>query len=184
MSFMDELKKLTQPYGDEDDFYDGADDAFAAPKEEPSAEAVNSRQQFESSFADEDGYEEPAPKKKPRKAAFQNVSAPQKPQTQAPRQRQRRGMTRNESQVMLFNPKDFDEAGELAGYLLQGRSLVMALEGIPSETARRLLDFISGIAFALNAKITPVSAKTYFVTPENVDLLESGVPSNQEDDDY
>lgn len=85
---------------------------------------------------------------------------------------------------MLFNPKDFDEAGELAGYLLQGRSLVMALEGIPSETARRLLDFISGIAFALNAKITPVSAKTYFVTPENVDLLESGVPSNQEDDDY
>lgn len=185
MSFMDELKKLTQPYGDEDDFYDGADDAFAAPKEEPASETVNARQQFESSFADESGFEqEPAPKKKSRKPVFQNAPAQQKPQAQAPRIRQRRGVTRNESQVMLFNPKNFDEAGELAGYLLQGRSLVMALEGIPAETARRLLDFISGIAFALNAKITPVSAKTYFVTPENVDLLEGGDSSNQEDDDY
>lgn len=60
----------------------------------------------------------------------------------------------------------------------------MSLEEIPSETARRLLDFMSGIAFALNGKITPVSAKTYFITPENVDLLDaqspSGNPSDQE----
>jgi FtsZ-interacting cell division protein YlmF len=43
---------------------------------------------------------------------------------------------------------------------------------------------MSGIAFALNGKITPVSAKTYFITPENVDLLDaqspSGNPSDQE----
>ena len=37
--------------------------------------------------------------------------------------------------------------------------------------ARRLLDFLSGIAFALQGKITPVSAKTYFITPPNVDIL-------------
>ena len=49
----------------------------------------------------------------------------------------------------------------------------MSLEEIPSETARRLLDFMSGIAFAMNGKITPVSAKTYFITPENVDLLDA-----------
>jgi cell division inhibitor SepF len=49
----------------------------------------------------------------------------------------------------------------------------MSLEEIPSDTARRLLDFMSGIAFAMNGKITPVSAKTYFITPENVDLLDA-----------
>ena len=58
-------------------------------------------------------------------------------------------------------------------FLEQGKSLIMSLEDIPSETARRLLDFMSGIAFALNGKITPVSAKTYFITPENVDLLDA-----------
>ena len=47
----------------------------------------------------------------------------------------------------------------------------MTLEGLPGDTARRLLDFISGIAYALQGKITPVSAKTYFVTPQNVDIL-------------
>ena len=58
----------------------------------------------------------------------------------------------------------------------------MSLEEIPSETARRLLDFMSGIAYALNGKITPVSAKTYFITPENVDLLDAQSPSGDSTD--
>ena len=62
-------------------------------------------------------------------------------------------------------------------HLLQGRSVVMTLEGLPIDTARRLLDFLSGIAFALQGKITPISAKTYFVTPQNVDIL--GAQSEQ-----
>ena len=55
--------------------------------------------------------------------------------------------------------------------MLQGLTVVMTLEGVPGETARRLLDFLSGIAFALQGKITPVSAKTYFITPQDVDIL-------------
>ena len=56
-------------------------------------------------------------------------------------------------------------------HLTQGRSIVMTLEGVPTDLARRLLDFLSGIAYALQGKITPISAKTYFVTPQNVDVL-------------
>ena len=73
--------------------------------------------------------------------------------------------------MILFNPKTFDEAGELVSHMLQKRSVVMTLEGLPTENARRLLDFMSGIAFALQGKITPISAKTYFVTPQNVDVV-------------
>ena len=72
---------------------------------------------------------------------------------------------------MLFSPQSFDEAGELVSFLQEGRTVVMTLEGVPGETARRLLDFLSGIAFALQGKITPVSAKTYFITPQDVDIL-------------
>ena len=75
--------------------------------------------------------------------------------------------------MILFNPKTFDEAGELVSHLSQGRSVVMTLEGVPTDNARRLLDFLSGITFALNGRITPISAKTYFVTPQNVDVLGS-----------
>ena len=76
-----------------------------------------------------------------------------------------------DTSVLLFSPKNFDEAGELVSYLQQDMTCVMTLENVPAETARRLLDFLSGIAFALGGKITPVSAKTYFITPQNVDIL-------------
>jgi cell division inhibitor SepF len=55
--------------------------------------------------------------------------------------------------------------------MLKNHTVVMTLEAVPTDMARRLLDFLSGIAFALQGKITPVSAKTYFITPQNVDIL-------------
>ncbi|MBQ1575899.1 MAG: cell division protein SepF, partial [Oscillospiraceae bacterium] len=87
-------------------------------------------------------------------------------------------------QVILFNPKTFDEAGELVGHMLQSRSVVMTLEGVPTENARRLLDFMSGIAFALQGKITPISAKTYFVTPQNVDVVGAQSEAPETGGDY
>ena len=73
--------------------------------------------------------------------------------------------------------------GELVGHMLRSRSVVMTLEGLPTDNARRLLDFMSGIAFALEGKITPISAKTYFVTPRNVDVLgaQGGAVENEGD---
>ena len=89
-----------------------------------------------------------------------------------------------EQQVILFSPKTFDEAGELVSHLGQNRSVVMTLEGVPTDSARRLLDFLSGITYALNGKITPISAKTYFVTPQNVDVLGSQSEQPESDGQY
>ena len=172
MGFMDNLRKLTQPYGDEDDFYEGADGAFAPQEIENLSDA---QIEFENAFAEEPaGNPEPAkpPKQSRTGGLFGNrseVRAAGKPQ------KQKKGRTSDggDQSVIRFNPRNFDEAGELVSFLEQGRSLIMSLEEIPSETARRLLDFMSGIAFAVNGKITPVSAKTYFITPENVDLLDA-----------
>ena len=89
-----------------------------------------------------------------------------------------------EAQVVLFSPKTFDEAGEIVNHINANHSVVMTLEGLPTETARRLLDFISGIAFALQGKITPVSAKTYFVTPQNVDIIGAQSEAPESDGQY
>ena len=183
MGFMDGLKKLTQPYDDDEDFFEGADTSF---KPQPKAESkpVSAAQlAFENSFSDSGGT--PMPEEDPRQ---------QRPAAQegggifgglglkkGGKPRASRAGTVNvggrETSVLLFSPKTFDEAGDLVGYLQQELTVVMTLESLPAETARRLLDFLSGIAFALGGKITPVSAKTYFITPQNVDVL--GAQSEQ-----
>ena len=174
MGFMDELRKLTQPYDDEDDFFEGAETNLR-PQAQPSAAQI----QFENAFGEEpSGTPEPAPKETASKPAqTQNAGAGGlfsslgfKKGAKARKERLV-DFGGSEQKVILFNPKTFDEAGELVSHLGQGRSVVMTLEGVPTDSARRLLDFLSGITFALNGKITPISAKTYFVTPQNVDVL-------------
>ncbi len=183
MGFMDELKKLTQPYDDEDDFFEGAD---MARKNEPAV--TPAQMAFEDTFAAENE-EEPEPARQPeqpRRGGFfealglgKKESAPQgaarprpvMPRPQRPLKERTVNFGGNDTQVILFNPKSFEEAGDLVGYLQMGRSLVMTLEGQPTDRARRLLDFISGITFAMDGKVTPVAGKTYFITPQNVDLV-------------
>lgn len=178
MGFMDGLKKLTQPYDDEDDFFEGADLSLKPqPKPEaPKAPVTAAQMAFESSFADNSVA--PAQEEtQPRRPAGEGGSLLGNLGLKRPggvKPRGRAGTVNvggRETSVMLFSPKTFDEAGELLGYLQQELTVVMTLEGLPAETARRLLDFLSGIAFALGGKITPVSTKTYFVTPANVDIL-------------
>ncbi|MBO7373426.1 MAG: cell division protein SepF [Oscillospiraceae bacterium] len=172
MGFMDELRKLTQPYEDEDDFYEGAD-ASAQPSIPSDAQL-----EFENAFggteiperADDDVDSSSPTQPEGGKGIFSGLGRkkPVRPRLAREKTVEFAG---TEQQVILFNPKSFDEAGDLVQHLTQGRSIVMTLEGVPTDLARRLLDFLSGIAYALQGKITPISAKTYFVTPQNVDVL-------------
>ena len=181
MGLMDELKKLTQPYEDDDDFFDESDKPVQGYAVKPKPVPNSVEDEFEKNFSapnaaaaaaasaedeeDEDDDEMSG-------GLFGNLGKRVRRQS-APVRERTVNFGGKESQVILFNPKSFDEAGELVSHLCRKRSLVMTLEGLPTETARRLLDFISGITFALKGKITPVSAKTYFISPENVDLLGS-----------
>ena len=182
MGFLDELRKLTQPYDDEDDFFEGAETNLRPQAQQPSAAQI----QFENAFGEDAGAKiepEEAPKEEQPKPAQQPAAAGNaggglfsgfgfKRGAKARRERVVE-FGGSEQQVILFNPKSFDEAGELVSHLSQGRSVVMTLEGVPTDFARRRLDFLSGITLALHGMITPISAKTYFVTPQNVDVLGS-----------
>ena len=207
MGFMDELRKLTQPYDDEDDFFEGADVSFK-PQPKPQPQAIPHEQAlFESNFVDESAAapaaapaQAPAPAPG-RKFGFKGDAkahkAPPAPNPNSegsvfgnlggkkPQKRERTvNFAGREAQVILFSPKTFDEAGEVVNHILQNSSVVMTLEGLPTDLARRLLDFISGIAFALQGKITPVSAKTYFITPQNVDIVGAQADGTVSDGQY
>ena len=179
MGFMDELRRLTRPYEDDDDFFEGADVSLketSAPTESRPF-LSDAQMEFESSFADERGTTEAQLQNQERVQAQQDAPSifgsfgKKLGRTKsAPRERTVNFGGRD-TQVILFAPRSFDEAGELVGYMMQNLTVVMTLESVPDDMSRRLLDFLSGIAFALSGKITPVSAKTYFITPQNVDIL-------------
>lgn len=185
MGFMDELKKLTQPYDDEEDFFEGADDSFKPQpkaKAEPKIKNPISAAQlaFENNFADSSvtPAEDPTAPREKEGGLFGARAQKKQPRQKAARRSVNFGG--RDTSVILFSPQSFDEAGELVNYMQEGRTVVMTLEGVPGETARRLLDFLSGIAFALQGKITPVSAKTYFITPQDVDILGAQQPEQPE----
>ncbi len=74
-------------------------------------------------------------------------------------------------QVVLVKPERFENASEIADHLRDKRTVVLNLESTNKEIARRLLDFLSGVAYANEGKIKKVAVSTYIITPYNVDIL-------------
>ena len=74
-------------------------------------------------------------------------------------------------QVVLVKPEGFEEAASIADNLNARRTVVLNLESANREVARRLLDFLSGVAYANNGQIKRVANSTYIITPYNVDVM-------------
>ncbi|MCD7927682.1 MAG: cell division protein SepF [Oscillospiraceae bacterium] len=79
--------------------------------------------------------------------------------------------TTTQLQVVLVKPDRFEAASEIADHLRDKRTVVLNLESTQKEIARRLLDFLSGVAYANEGKIKKVAISTYIITPYNVDII-------------
>ena len=73
--------------------------------------------------------------------------------------------------MVLVKPEKFDNAAEIADHLRERRTVVLNLEETNKDVARRLVDFLSGVTYALDGKIKKVAASTFIITPYNVDIL-------------
>lgn len=72
--------------------------------------------------------------------------------------------------VVLVSPQHFEDASEIADHLKRQRTVVMNLESTSKDVARRLVDFLSGVAYAGEGKIKRVANNTYILTPYHVDI--------------
>ena len=72
--------------------------------------------------------------------------------------------------VVLVKPERFEAASEIADHLKEKRTVVMNLESTHKDVSRRLIDFLSGVAYASEGKIKKVAASTYIITPYSVDI--------------
>ena len=72
--------------------------------------------------------------------------------------------------VVLVKPERFEDASTVADHLNNKRTVVLNLESTNKDIARRLIDFLSGVAYAGEGKIKKVAANTYIITPYHVDI--------------
>ena len=73
-------------------------------------------------------------------------------------------------QVILVKPERFDDAANIADHLNERRTVVLNLESTNKEISRRLVDFLSGVAYANGGQIKKVANATFIITPYNVDI--------------
>ena len=143
----EERKKLTRPYNEDDMDEDDYDE-------------------------EEDLEPEPEPAPSPRRSAF---SAPDpQPSSTARRSGPARVVNLNNNssmQVILVKPDRFDTVSEIADHLRDKKAVVLNLESTNKDVARRLVDFLSGVAYALDGKIKKVAISTYILTPFNVEIV-------------
>ena len=131
MSFLDELKKWTHPYDDEDDDFE---------------------EEFEEVPRRETAFEERRNRTDSRNNKVVNIHAT------------------TQLKVVLVKPERFENASEIADHLKDKRTVVINLESTNKDIARRLIDFLSGVAYAGEGKIKKVAANTYIITPYHVDI--------------
>ena len=79
--------------------------------------------------------------------------------------------TTTQLQVVLVKPERFENASEIADHLREKRTVVLNLEQTEKNIARRLIDFLSGVAYANEGTIKKVALSTNIITPYNVEIL-------------
>lgn len=150
MGFFDRLKNAVNPQeGDdyENDGYDG--------------------------FGDDYGYGDPEPVQtnNQQNSANYGYTAPQQTQPKA-QQSSGIGYSSGALELKVVKPEKYDSktAQKIADHLLNRRTVVLNLETTNKESARRLIDFLSGVAYSIDGYIQKVANFTYVVVPNNVDV--------------
>ena len=146
MRIFDEMKKIFNPYEDEDEYEEGFDDQDVSPfVDERDRRSERDRERDQDRGRKSSSFDE-------RRNKVVNIAAT------------------TQLKVVLVKPERFEMASEIADHLKEKRTVVINLESTHKDIARRLVDFLSGVAYAGEGKIKKVAANTYIITPYSVDI--------------
>ena len=84
-------------------------------------------------------------------------------------------------ELKIFNPTSFEQLLTAVDYLSYGSTVLLNLESVDAPLRKRMVDFISGAAYALDASIKKASQDSFFVAPKDVDV--SGEIFDNDSDD-
>ena len=186
MSIWDNVKKFAQPYSDDEyDDYDDYDDDYEDIDEEPAPAPRASRKSARPSrpaARRSAPVREPAPQEDAEddyedayetsfaaipKAAPAPVAAPAA--APAPFAGKVVNMNKSSSQELVrFHPSCFQDSRKAAKDLIASKAVIVNLEDVDKETSRRMVDFLSGVVFALDGDVQKIAKSAYVFCPPNV----------------
>lgn len=143
MAWLDNIRNAMHPY---DDTY-----------------IENEERAAEEEFAQDEYEPEPEPQQPERpvrRDKHESRQTPPSPQSQ-----------RKKMKLNFIRPKSYDEARDIGDALKAGQAILINLEDADSSTALRILDFLSGAAYALSGRIVRVSDMAYIIATTNIDLV-------------
>ncbi len=156
MSFWDNVKKFTQPYADDD-------------YEEEDYEAEEGEDLFE-----EEPVERPSRSGR-RTPAFSMNSEPDTAVKSTPVSGgfsgQVMSMGGNRQEVVLFHPATFNDTTKAADDLRNKKAVIVNMENVDRAMARRVVDFLSGCAYAVDGSVKKIAQSTYLFCPHNMDVV-------------
>ena len=153
--FLDIMKLNDDDY-DDDDFYDDDEYYDDGYDDKPRRSLFGKKNNKEESYDDFDMEED----KKFQPASSSKVTPIRQP---APKRS-------GNMEVCVVKPTSVDDSREITETLLAGRTVILNLEGMDLEVAQRIIDFISGAAFAISGNLQKISNYIFLVTPTNVDI--------------
>ena len=142
MSIFDNLKKLTQPYGD-DEYEDEYEDEVDGYDEDP----ISRRSDFGTA---------PAADNKSGKFTGPVMNINSKSSKQ---------------EVVLFRPTTFSDSTKAADDLRDKKAVIANMENVDKALARRVVDFLTGCAYALDGKVNKIAHCTYLFCPYSMDVV-------------
>ena len=168
MGLMDELRRLARPYEDEDEEYDEElEEETTEEEEEPAPRRSFRRETRETRESSREPRESRESRESARSSRGDSYDSPYR----RPADKVVNINTTTQLQVVLVKPEKFENASDIADHLREKRTVVLNLESTNKDIARRLIDFLSGVAYAQEGKIKKISAATYIITPYNVDII-------------
>ena len=126
--------------------------------------------EYEESYA-QDSYDEPEYEEEPMEEE-PITSTIRRPQTSS---RVVDFKSSSQQQVVIMQPADIESAQQACDHIRSGKTVICNIEKIDPKVAQRVIDFVTGAAYALDGKVLPVSSVIFVVAPRNTSLLEGGI---------
>jgi len=76
------------------------------------------------------------------------------------------------AQVYVMDPRGFNDAQEVGDRLKNGQPVILNLQGVDRDLQRRLIDFASGLAYALSGTMSKAADQVFLLTPSNAEITD------------
>lgn len=122
-------------------------------------------------FEDEAVENEERPQKQVREESYSNVKKAETTPKIIKSKTINYSQNQSALQVVLVKPERFEEVTTIADHLNDGKTVVLNLEETPRDVQRRIVDFLSGVAYANGGNMRKVAKNTFIIVARGVDVM-------------